>query len=297
VSRYRFIAAEKATYPVSLLCRVLDVSRTSFYAWLERGPSTHEQTDQQLLRQISKIHRASRGTYGAPRVHAELRDDYGVRTSRKRVARLMRTAGLVGCHRRRRRGLTRPDPQATPAPDLVGRLFDPGAPDRTWFADISYIPTGQGWLYLAAVLDGCSRRVVGWAMADHLRAELALDAFQMALERRQPARGLICHSDRGSQYTAGVYTQALEAAGVRQSMGRVATCFDNAACESFFATLKTELVHTRAWPTRQAARTAIYEYIEVFYNRRRRHSSLDYLSPTEYERRHHHQQPATLVAA
>jgi putative transposase len=297
VSRYRFIAAEKATYPVSLLCRVLDVSRASFYAWLQRGPSAHEQTDQQLLRQISKIHRASRGTYGAPRVHAELRDDYGVRTSRKRVARLMRTAGLVGCHRRRRRGLTRPDPAATPAPDLVGRLFDPGAPDRTWFADISYIPTGQGWLYLAAVLDGCSRRVVGWAMADHLRAELALDAFQMALERRQPARGLICHSDRGSQYTAGVYTQALEAAGVRQSMGRVATCFDNAACESFFATLKTELVHTRAWPTRQAARTAIYEYIEVFYNRQRRHSSLDYLSPTEYERRHHHQQPATLVAA
>jgi putative transposase len=297
VSRYRFIAAEKATYPVSLLCRVLDVSRASFYAWLQRGPSTREQTDQQLLRQISKIHRGSRGTYGAPRVHAELRDDYGVRTSRKRVARLMRTAGLVGCHRRRRRGLTRPDPAATPAPDLVGRLFDPGAPDRTWFADISYIPTGEGWLYLAAVLDGCSRRVVGWAMADHLRAELALDAFQMALERRQPARGLICHSDRGSQYSAGVYTQALEAAGVRQSMGRVATCFDNAACESFFATLKTELVHTRAWPTRQAARTAIYEYIEVFYNRRRRHSSLEYLSPSEYERRHHQQKPATLVAA
>jgi putative transposase len=297
VSRYRFIAAEKATHPVSLLCRVLDVSRASFYAWLERGPSAHKQTDQQLLRQISKIHRASRGTYGAPRVHAELRDDYGVRTSRKRVARLMRAAGLVGCHRRRRRGLTRPDPAATPAPDLVGRLFDPGAPDRIWFADISYIPTGQGWLYLAAVLDGCSRKVVGWAMADHLRAELALDAFQMALEQRQPARGLICHSDRGSQYTAGVYTQALEAAGARQSMGRVATCFDNAACESFFATLKTELVHTRAWPTRQVARSAIYEYIEVFYNRRRRHSSLDYLSPAEYERRHHQQQPATFVAA
>jgi putative transposase len=176
-------------------------------------------------------------------------------------------------------------------------LFDPGAPDRAWFADISYIPTEQGWLYLAAVLDGCSRRVVGWAMADHLRAELAMDALQMARQRRQPARGLICHSDRGSQYTAGVYTRALEAAGVRQSMGRVATCFDNAACESFFATLKTELVHPRAWPTRQAARTAIYEYIEVFYNRRRRHSALNYLSPAEYERSHHQQQPATLVAA
>jgi putative transposase len=296
VSRYRFIAAEKATYPVSLLCRVLDVSRASFYAWLQRDPSPRARADQQLLQQISTIHRTSRGTYGAPRVHAELRDDYGVRVGRKRVARLMRAAGLVGCHRRRRRGLTRSDPAATPAPDLVGRLFDPGVPDRTWFADISYIPTGEGWLYLAAVLDGCSRRVVGWAMAKHLRAELALDALQMALQRRQPARGLICHSDHGSQYTAGVYTQALEAAGLRQSMGRVATCFDNAACESFFATLKTELVHPRVWPTRQAACTAIYEYIEVFYNRRRRHSALGYLSPTDYERSHQ-QQPATLVAA
>jgi putative transposase len=297
VSRYRSVAAEKAHHPVGLLCRVLGVSRASFYAWCERGPSAHDQTDRQLLEQISRIHRASRGTYGAPRVHAELRDEHGVRVGRKRVARLLRTHGLVGCHRRRRRGLTRPDPAATPAPDLVGRLFDPGAPDRTWFADLSYIPTGQGWLDLAAVLDGCSRRVVGWAMADHLRAELALDALQMALQRRQPAQGLICHSDRGSQYTAGVYTQALEAAGARQSMGRVATCFDNAACESFFATLKTELVHIRAWPTRQAARTAIYEYLEVFYNRRRRHSALNYLSPTEYERRYHQQQPATLVAA
>jgi putative transposase len=297
VSRYRFIAAEKATYPVSLLCRVLGVSRCSFYARLERGPSARERADQQLLAQIRKIHRDSRGTYGAPRVHAELRDDYGVRAGRKRVARLMRAAGLVGCHRRRRRGLTRQDPMATPAPDLVGRLFDPGAPDRTWYADISYIPTEQGWLYLAAILDGCSRRVVGWAMADHLRAELALDAFQMALDQRQPAAGLICHSDRGSQYTAGVYAQALQLAGVRQSMGRVATCFDNAVAESFFATLKTELVHTHTWPTRQAARTAIYEYIEVFYNRRRRHSALDYLSPTEYERRCRQQHPGTLVAA
>lgn len=297
MSRYRFIAAEKAHYPVGLLCRTLGVSRASFYAWRDRGPSARERTDTQLLEQISRIHRDSRGTYGAPRVHAELRDEHGVGVGRKRVARLMRTHGLVGCHRRRRRSLTRPDPAATPAPDLVGRLFDPGAPDRTWFADISYVPTGEGWLYLAVVLDGCSRKVVGWAMAEHLRAELAVDALQMALERRQPAQGLICHSDRGSQYTAGVYAQALETAGARQSMGRVATCFDNAACESFFATLKTELVHARAWPTRQAARTAIYEYLEVFYNRRRRHSALDYLSPTDYEGRCHQQQPGTLVAA
>ena len=265
MSRYRFIAAEKATYPVSLLCRVLGVSRASFYAWRDRGPSVHERTDQQLLHHISRIHRGSRGTYGAPRVHAELRQTNGLRVGRKRVARLLRAAGLVGCHRRRRRGLTRPDPQATPPADLVGRLFDPGAPDRTWFADISYIPTREGWLYLAAVMDGYSRRVVGWAMAEHLRAELAVDALQMALQRRQPAAGLICHSDRGSQYTALGYTHALQAAGARQSMGRVATCFDNAACESFFATLKTELVHTRAWPTRQAARTAIYEYLEVLF--------------------------------
>jgi len=220
-----------------------------------------------------------------PRVHAELRDDHGVRTGRKRVARLMRTGGLVGCHRRRRRGLTRRDPAATPAPDLVGRLFDPGAPDRTWFADISYIPTGEGWLYLAAVLDGCSRRVVGWAMADHLRAELALDALQMALEQRQPAAGLICHSDRGSQYTAGVYTRALEVAGLRQSMGQVATCFDNAACESFFATLECELLARHRFPTRSAARLALFDYIEGFYNMHRRHSALGYLSPAAYERR------------
>ncbi len=296
MSRYRFIAAEKATYPVSLLCRVLGVSRKAFYAWAERGPSTHQRTDQQLLEQITQIHRDSRGTYGAPRVHAELREQ-GVRVARKRIARLMRTHGLVGCHRHRRRGLTRRDPAATPAPDLVGRLFDPGAPDRTWYADISYIPTQEGWLYLAAVLDGYSRKVIGWAMADHLRAELAVDALQMALDRRQPAQGLIHHSDRGSQYTAGVYTKALEAAGARRSMGHVATCFDNAVAESLFATLKTELVHTRTWPTRQAARTAIYEYLEVFYNRRRRHSSLGYLSPTEYERRYQQQHPATLVTA
>ncbi len=296
MSRYRFIAAEKATYPVSLLCRTLDVSRARFYAWRDRGPCRREQTDQQLLEQITQIHRDARGTDGAPRVHAELRAQ-GVRVGRKRVARLMRTHGLVGCHRRRRRGLTRRDPAATPAPDLVGRLFDPGQPDRTWYADISYIPTEEGWLYLATVLDGYSRKVIGWAMADHLRAELAVDALQMALDRRQPAAGLIHHSDRGSQYTAGVYAQALQAAGLRQSMGQVATCFDNAVAESLFATLKTELVHTRTWPTRQAARTAIYEYLEVFYNRRRRHSSLGYLSPTEYERRYHQQHPATLVAA
>ena len=161
MSRYRFIAAEKATYPVSLLCRVLGVSRASFYAWRDRGPSVHERTDAHLLHHISRIHRGSRGTYGAPRVHAELRQTNGLRVGRKRVARLLRAAGLVGCHRRRRRGLTRPDPQATPPADLVGRLFDPGAPDRTWFADISYIPTREGWLYLAAVMDGYSRRVVG----------------------------------------------------------------------------------------------------------------------------------------
>jgi transposase InsO family protein len=263
VSRYRFIAAEKPTYPVSLLCRVLGVSRASFYAWCDRGLSTRQRADQQLLEQIRQIHHDWRGSYGAPRVHAELREDHGIRCSRKRVARLMRHHDLVGCHRRRRRGLTRPDPKATPAPDLVGRLFDPGAPNRTWYADISYVPTQEGWRYLAAVLDGCSRKVVGWAMADHLRAELAVDALQMALDRRQPAAGLLHHSDRGSQYTAGVYTKALEVAGLRQSMGHVATCFDNAIAESLFATLKTELVHTRTWPTRQAARTAIYEYLEV----------------------------------
>jgi putative transposase len=194
---YRLIAAEKAHHGVSRLCRVLGVSRAGFYAWHGRPPSARARADQALTAQIRAIHTRSRGTYGAPRVHAELRLDHGVQVSRKRVARLMRTSGLVGCHRRRRHGLTRRDPQASPAPDLLHRDFTAQRPDQVWTADITYIPTWSGWLYLAVVLDVYSRRVVGWAMADHLRTELVIDALDMAIWNRRPAQGLVHHSDQG----------------------------------------------------------------------------------------------------
>jgi putative transposase len=201
---FRLIDQEKAHHPVSLLCRVLGVSRAGFYAWQSRPLSARTVADQALTQQIRQLHRRSRATYGAPRIHAELRLDYGVHVGRKRVARLMRAAGLVGCHRRRRRGLTRRDPQAAPAPDLVNRAFTAPAPDRVWTADITYIPTWSGWLYLAIVLDIFSRRVVGWAMADHLRTELVIDALDMAIWNRRPAEGLVHHSDQGCQCLVGV---------------------------------------------------------------------------------------------
>ena len=286
MSCYRLIAAEKAHHGVSRLCRVLGVSRAGFYAWQDRPRSARAVADQQLTEQIRGIHQRSRGTYGAPRVHAELRLDHGVHVARKRVARLMRTAGLVGCHRRRRRGLTRRDPQASPAPDLVGRRFTAAAPDRVWTADITYVPTWQGWLYLAVVLDVYSRRVVGWAMAEHLRTELVLDALDMALWNRRPDPGLVHHSDQGCQYTSLAFGRRLRQAGLVASMGSVGDCYDNAVTESFFATLECELLDQSRFATRSQARTAVFDYLEGFYNRIRRHSTLDYLSPADFERRH-----------
>ena len=284
MSRFRFVAAERAHHQVSTLCRVLRVSRSGFYAWLGRPPSARARTDAALGERIARIHRESRGTYGAPRVHAELRYT-GVRCSRKRVARLMRLRGLEGAHRRRRVRTTRRDERAAPAPDLVERRFGAEAPDRLWVADITYVPTWQGFLYLAVVLDAASRRVVGWAMTDHLRTELVLEALEMALWNRRPEPGLVHHSDQGTQYTSLAFGRRLREAGIAASMGSVADCFDNAMAESFFATLKTELLHRRAWRSREQARMAIYDYIEGLHNRRRRHSALNYLSPAEWERR------------
>lgn len=284
MSCYRFIETEKANHPITVLCRVLGIARSSYYAWCRRGISSQAWTDTALRTQIDMIHRASRGTYGAPRVHAELRAQ-GVRCGRKRIARLMRQAGLVGCHRRRQQRLTRPDPQAIAAPDLVKRRFQAPAPDRLWVADLSYVATDEGWLYLAFVLDVFSRRIVGWAMADHVRTELVLTALNLALARRRPAAGLIHHSDRGSQYTALTFGERLQAAALVPSMGAVGDAYDNAMAEAFVATLKTELLQRQRWTTRQHARTAIFEYIETWYNPRRRHSALDYLSPTDYEGR------------
>lgn len=278
MSRYRFIHAERATYPVTLLCRALQVARSGYYAWARRGVSARARRDEDLTAQIAAAHERSRRTYGAPRIHAELRAQ-GVRCARKRVARLMRAAGLVGCHRRRRARTTVADPARPPAPDLVARHFAAPTPNRLWVGDITYVPTGEGWLYLAVLLDAHSRRVVGWAMADHLRAELAVDALTMALQTRRPPAGLVHHTDRGGQYASAAYQAILAGHGITPSMSRAGDCFDNALAESFFATLKAELVDTRPWPTRAAARRAIFEWIEVWYNRLRRHSALGYRSP------------------
>jgi len=235
-----------------------------------------------LTDQISAAYTRSRRTYGAPRIHAELQAG-GVRCARKRVARLMRAAGLVGCHRRRRARTTVADPAHTPAPNLVARDFAAAGPDRLWLGDITYVATREGWLYLAVLLDAHSRRIVGWAMADHLRTELALDALTMALARRRPGAGLVHHTDRGCQYTAAAYRQVLAARGVTASMSRSGNCLDNAMAESFFATLKAEIADAQLWPNRAAARTAIFEWIEAFYNRQRRHSALAYQPPVAFE--------------
>jgi putative transposase len=282
MSRYRFIQVEQATYPVTLLCRVLGVARSAYYAWARRRVSARAQADAALAAQIAAVHARSRRTYGAPRVHAELRAA-GVRCARKRVARLMRTAGLVGCHRRRRVRTTVADPAHTPAPNLVARDFAAPAPDRLWLGDSTYLPTGEGWLYLAILLDAHSRRVVGWAMADHLRTELPLDALAMALQARRPSPGLVHHTDRGCQYTAATYQAALASHGLVCSMSRSGDCLDNAMAESFFATLKAEAADARPWPTRAAARTAVFAWLEVWYNRQRRHSALNYRPPVTFE--------------
>jgi len=292
VSCYRLIDQEKAHHTVSRLARVLGVARAGYYAWTSRPASARMLADQALTDQIRQIHARSRGTYGAPRVHAELRLGLDVHVGRKRVARLMRAAGLQGCHRRRLRGLTRRDPDAVPAPDLVERNFTPPGPDRLWVADITQQRTDQGWLYLAVVLDGFSRRIVGWSMADHLRTELVIDALDMAIAQRQPAAGLIHHTDHGCQYTSLAFGRRLQRAGLVASMGTIGDALDNAVAESFFATLECELLDRYDWPTRQALRTAVFDFIEVFYNRQRRHSTLDYLTPVDYERQHPSPAPA-----
>jgi len=280
---FGFIEVEMADHPIALLCRVLRVSRSGYYAWRERPPSARTQRNLVLTERIRRIHERSRGTYGAPRIHAELRYD-GVRCSRKRVARLLRHAGLQGCHRWKGPRTTRRSPEMAPAPDLVKRDFAAPAPDRLWVADITYVPTWAGFLYLAVVLDACSRRIVGWAMAEHLRTELVIEAVEMALWQRRPAGG-VHHSDQGSQYTSLAFGRRLREAGMTASMGSRGDCFDTAMAESFFATLECELLARQRFPTRNAARMALFDYIEGFYNTHRRHSALDYLSPLAYERR------------
>jgi putative transposase len=282
VSAYRLIEAEKARHSVPLLCRLLGVSRSGYYAWRRRPRSEKARFDAVLSEKIETIHRNSRATYGAPRVHAELRA-IGIRCSRKRVARLMRRAKLRGCLRGRRMRTTHRVALQQAAADLVERNFASEEPDRLWVADITYVRSKEGFVYLAFILDACSRKVVGWSMATHLRTEIVVDALQMAIARRKPSPGLVHHSDRGVQYTSLFFGKRLEDEGLLPSMGRVGSAYDNALAEAFAATLKTELLYRSSLPTREVVKTAIFEYIEGFYNSRRRHSALGYLSPAEFE--------------
>ena len=281
--RFAFIEAERACFPVAMMCRVLEVSRAGFYAWKGRPEAVRAGADLRLAVEIATIYAESRQRYGSPRVHAELRER-GTKTSRKRVAKLMRMQGLRARHRRRFRTTTDSAHEFPVAPNIVKRKFAVDAPNKTWVTDITYIWTQEGWLYLAAILDLFSRRVVGWAMSEQITRKLALDALNMALSRRQPPQGLIHHSDRGSQYASGDYRRKLAANKIVCSMSRRGDCWDNAVAESFFSTLKLELVYETEWATRVEARAAIFEYLEVFYNGERRHSSLGYLSPAAFER-------------
>ena len=269
-------------HPIATMCRVLGVSPGGYYARVKRPRSARAQADAELSAKIAEIHHRSRATYGAPRIHAELKQQ-GIRVGVKRVARLMRTAALKGVSRRQWVITTVRDRDARPAPDLVERNFTATAPNRLWVADITYVPTWTGFLYLAVVLDVFSRRIVGWAMETYLRTELVLKAFDMALGQRRPL-GVIHHSDQGCQYTSIAFGKRCEQAGVRPSMGSVGDCFDNAMCESFFATLECELLNRRSFKTQVEARIAVFDFIQGWYNPHRRHSALDYLSPLNYER-------------
>jgi len=276
--------ANRARYSVSLLCRVLGVSPSGYYARTKRPPSRRAAEDEILRTKIRDIHRMSRKTYGAPRIRSELLDQ-GFRVSQKRVSRLMRAEGLRGACRRRWLRTTVRRERARPAPDLVNRTFTASGPNQLWVADITYIPTWEGFLFLAVILDVFSRRIVGWAMASHMKTDLVLDALKMATEQRRP-EGVIHHSDQGSQYTSYRFGSRCRALKIRQSMGSVGDCFDNAMCESFFASLECELLWQNSFRSRLEARLAIFDFIEGWYNTQRRHSGLDYMSPLAYEKRY-----------
>jgi len=288
--KYACITLYHGAFPVRLMCRVLEVAPSGYYAWRKRPTCAHAIADERLLLHVRGAHTASDGTYGAPRVCRELKSQ-GHHVGQKRVARLMRTDGLVGTPTRRRAPRTTDSTHGFPiAPNLLARCFavydanGVAEVNRTWVSDITYVPTREGWLYLAVVLDLASRRVVGWAMRDTLAAELALEALQMALDQRHPAPGLVHHSDRGVQYACTAYRDVLAAHGLAASMSRRGDCWDNAVAESFFATLERELIDRWDWRTRAEAATALFDYIATWYNTRRRHSTLEYQSPAAYER-------------
>jgi len=283
--RFRFIEDRRDDYPVRQMCRILGVSPAGYYAWRTRRESRRGAANRILLFEIVRVHRDSGGRYGSPRVHAVLRSQ-GRGVSRGRIERLMRRHGIRAIMMQPRRVQTTDSRHNLPiAPNLLDRNFMAAAPNRVWLADITYIPTAEGWLYLAAVMDLYSRKIVGWAMRDHLRTELPLAALMMALQRQRPGVGLIHHSDRGVQYASHGYRGALQLAGMRASMSRKGDCLDNAPMESFFHTLKTELVHHRKYATRADAQRDLFAFIEGFYNRIRLHSAIGYLTPAEMERK------------
>ena len=281
--RFRFIEDRRADYPVRVMCDALDVSPAGYYAWRSRPESQRSAANRELVDDIRRVHRDACGRYGSPRIHVELKAQ-GRGASRGRIERLMRHHGIRAIMARPRWVRTTDSRHDLPiAPNLLDRNFAAAAPNRVWLADITYVETDQGWLYLAAVMDLFSRKIVGWAMADHLRAYLPLAALRMAISAQRPGAGLIHHSDRGVQYASAEYRKLLQSAGFEASMSRKADCYDNAPMESFFHTLKTELVHHRHYATRQEATRDIFAYIEGFYNRTRRHSAIGYISPIEME--------------
>lgn len=283
---FAFIEAEKADFPIKFMCDRLGVSTSGFYEWrhAQAHPCARRVADAELLERIKDIHRMSRRSYGSPRVHDELVLGEGRRVGRKRIERLMRVNGIVGIFKRRR-GCTRRDPDATPSDDLVNRQFTVDGPDRLWVSDITEHPTGEGKVYIAVVLDAWSRRVIGWSIADHIRAELVVDALQMAIWRRRPPEGqTVHHSDHGSQYTSWAFGRRLRAAGVLGSMGSIGDAYDNAMAESFFSTMQRELLDEQPrWATRHQLAQAVFEWIEAWYNPRRRHSSIGSVSPIDFE--------------
>ena len=296
MTRFAFVDREKALYAVAILCRLLKVSTSGYYAWVVRPPSTREVADGVLTTQIQDAFDSNRKVYGSPRIHAELADA-DVHVGRKRVARLMRKAGLVGCHRRKHKlGTTKQNPSAAAAPDLVDRKFTATGPDQLWVADVTYVPTVQGWLYLACVTDVYSRMVLGWSMASHRKTDLVVDAVTMAVHRRGgKVPGVIHHSDRGGEYTSHQLERELRRHGALASMGSVADCFDNALAESVFATLECELFDQQPggrFNSRHEAKLAVFDYLETFYNPRRRHSALGQIAPAVFEAKHLTESPA-----
>jgi putative transposase len=281
--RFAWIQAHRGAFGIEAMCRVLRLARSGFYGWRRRGPSERQKRRDDLLNEIKDVHAQSRGIYGSPRVFRELQSK-GIKGCENTIAKVMSKAEIRSKTVKKYVPTTTDSKHAHPvAENLLERKFEADTPNRKWVADITYIQTGEGWLYVAAVLDLCSRMVVGWSMAEHLKAELVEDALTMALSRRNPGEGLLHHSDRGVQYACSAYRARLEANGMECSMSRKGNCYDNAVMESFWGTLKTELVYHEQYATRQDARMSIFEYIEVFYNRVRRHSSIGYVSPESFE--------------